>query len=194
MAKKDDILNTVKAAATHGFDPLDIALAIDSFARLLAADVEPREAFKKAFTLRETGPAELHRAAYELQTQPQVEKLVAQYRSENKAKAEAKRAEAEAAAYDLRIAMADARLAYETARDRGNASAMVAASQLMAKLHGLLIDKQEIKHGPMKNMSDEELDAEIAKYAAIAAIDKVKNGNGQEAASAGAEGEGAAGG
>lgn len=173
MAKKDDILNTVRAATTHGFDPLDIALAIDAFARLLAADVEPRDAFKKAFNLKETGPAELHRAAYELQTQPQVEKLVAQYRAENKAKADAKRAEAEAVAYDLRIAMADARLAYQTAADRGNASAMVAASQLMAKLHGLLIDKQEVRQGPLKNLSDEELDAEIAKYAAIAVIDTV---------------------
>lgn len=193
VSRSKDVLKRIEAAMSHGFDPMDIALAIDSFARLLASGTEPRDAFKKAFALKETGPAELHRAAYELSQLPQVEKLVATYKAELKQKADAKRAEAEAVRYDIRQAMTDARLAYETAADRGNASAMVAASQLMAKLHGLLIDKQEIKHGPMKHLSDDELDAEIAKYAGIAIIDKVKNGTGQEATAASTSREGAAG-
>ena len=193
MSRNKDVLKRIEAAMSHGFDPLDIALAIDSFARLLAGGVEPRDAFKKAFSLKETSPAELHRAAYELGELDQVKKLVDQYKAELKAKADAKRAEAEAVQYDLRQAMVDARLAYETAADRGNASAMVAASQLMAKLHGLLVEKTEVKHGPLKGLSDDELDAEIAKYASIAVIDKVKNEPGQAPAAASTSREGAAG-
>jgi hypothetical protein len=175
VAKKD-VLNRIQAAMTHGFDPIDIALAIDTFARHVGNGIEPRDSMMKAFGLKETAPAELHRAAMELLEMPQVTKLVDEYKAENKSKADAKRAAAESVTYDIGRAMTDARLAYDTACERGNASAMVAASQLMAKLHGLLVDKQEVKHGPLKGLSDDELDSEIAKYAAISVIDKAKNG------------------
>lgn len=175
MAKKD-VLDRIQAAMTHGFDPIDIAMAIDAFARHVANGLEPRDAMSRGFGLKTTTPAELNRAALELMELPQVAKLIVDYKAEIKAKADAKRASAESVVYDIGRAMTDARLAYDTACERGNASAMVAASQLMAKLHGLLVDKQEVKHGPLKGLSDDELDSEIAKYAAIAVIDKAKNG------------------
>lgn len=176
MATSKNVMASIEAAMTHGLDPTGVALSIDRFARLVAEGKEPVVAFRTVFDMKKASSSHIYAAAHTLMVKTAVKDLIEHYKKEyvNEQARKQKEAEGKTHEYDIKQAMVDARLAFESAKERGNASAMVAASTLMAKLHGLLVDKQEVKHGPMKHMSDAELDGEIAKYAAMGVIDKAK--------------------
>lgn len=59
--------------------------------------------------------------------------------------------------YDLKTAMKEAMEAYEVAKDRGNGGAMVAATTLRAKLYGLLVERKEVRTGPLDDLGYDEL-------------------------------------
>lgn len=64
------------------------------------------------------------------------------------------------------------------ARENGQPAAAVSALMGIAKLHGLLIDKKEIRSGPLDAKSDDELDAIIRGAAAEAKISLGVEGKG----------------
>lgn len=68
----------------------------------------------------------------------------------------------------------------ELARQNGQPAAAVSALMGVAKLHGLLIDKKEIRSGPLDAKSDDELDAIIRRTAAEAQISLGPSGKGAE--------------
>lgn len=59
--------------------------------------------------------------------------------------------------YRLEQAMSEAGEAFTVAKTAGNGGAMVAAVQLRAKLNGLLIERKEIRTGPLDDASTEML-------------------------------------
>ena len=75
----------------------------------------------------------------------------------------------EEAQYALKDAMDEAREAFDVAKGKENGGAMVAAVALRAKLNGLLIDRSEVKTGPLDNLEHDEI---RALNAAISAIEK----------------------
>lgn len=70
-------------------------------------------------------------------------------------------------AYGIEDAMKEAQAALELATDKGNAGAAVAAIQLRAKLMGLLVEKREVRSGPLDGMRPDELEAMNAAVTAI---------------------------
>lgn len=70
--------------------------------------------------------------------------------------------------YDLKAAMEEAKEAFEVAKRKENGGAMVAAATLRAKLNGLLVDRSEIRTGPLDNLDHDELKQLNAAIAAIA--------------------------
>lgn len=67
--------------------------------------------------------------------------------------------------YGIEQAMAEAREAFEVAKEKGNGGAMVAATQLRAKLNGLLIERREVRTGNLDEVPDGKLDEIIAAKA-----------------------------
>lgn len=67
--------------------------------------------------------------------------------------------------YTVETAMAEAAEAMKFAVKRGNPGALVAAITLRAKISGLLIDKKEIKVGPLDKLSHDDLRALTAAFA-----------------------------
>lgn len=59
--------------------------------------------------------------------------------------------------YGLEEAMAEAQEAFEVAREKGNGGAMVAAATLRSKLNGLLVDRKEVRTGPLDSLGNDEL-------------------------------------
>jgi len=59
--------------------------------------------------------------------------------------------------YGLEQAMREAEEAFAVARAKENGGAMVAAVQLRARLNGLLVEKKEIRTGPLDDASTEML-------------------------------------
>jgi phage terminase small subunit len=66
--------------------------------------------------------------------------------------------------HDVTVASMTAELeeAREAAMAAGQASAAVQATMGIAKLHGLLVDKREVRH-PIEDLTDEELDRKLAE-------------------------------
>ena len=58
----------------------------------------------------------------------------------------------ESTQYGLKTAMQEALDAYEVARGANNGGAMTAAATLRAKLNGLLIERKEIRTGPLSSL------------------------------------------
>jgi hypothetical protein len=64
--------------------------------------------------------------------------------------------------------MLEADEAFKVAKSKENGGAMVAAATLRAKLNGLLVDKKEIRTGPLDGLDHEQLKALDAAIAALA--------------------------
>lgn len=65
----------------------------------------------------------------------------------------------ERVSYGIEEAMKEASAALDLANARGNPGAAVAAVQLRAKLMGLLVEKREVRSGPLDGMRPDELEA-----------------------------------
>jgi phage terminase small subunit len=70
--------------------------------------------------------------------------------------------------YGLEQAMQEAAEAFLVAKGKENGGAMVAAVNLRAKLNGLLVDRSEIRTGPLDGIEHAELKALNAAIAAVA--------------------------
>lgn len=73
----------------------------------------------------------------------------------------------EALQYGLKEAMSEAAEALEVCREKQNGGAMVAAITLRAKLSGLMIEKKEIRTGPLDGLPPQEAASLIEAIDAI---------------------------
>ena len=73
--------------------------------------------------------------------------------------------------YDRAAAMAEAKQAFDVSLSKGNGPGMVAATQLRAKLNGLIVEKAEIKTTAIDELSDED---SLAVLNALTAISKAR--------------------
>lgn len=86
----------------------------------------------------------------------------------------------EKTAYGLAEAMREAEDARAFAMTLDNPNAVIAAIALKAKLNGLLIDRKEIRTGPLESTTDDELDSIIRRSATEAQISFGVAGEGAE--------------
>jgi phage terminase small subunit len=86
----------------------------------------------------------------------------------------------EKTAYDLTKAMQETDEALRLALAKENPGAAVAAITLRSKLNGLLVDKKEIRTGPLGEKSEAELDDIIRRAAAEAQVSLGAGGEGPE--------------
>lgn len=86
----------------------------------------------------------------------------------------------EKTAYGLAEAMAEVEEARQFAVSLDNPNAVIAAVSLKAKLNGLLIDRKEIRTGPLEATTDDELDRIIRGAAAEAQVSLGAPGKGSE--------------
>lgn len=86
----------------------------------------------------------------------------------------------EKTAYDLAKAMQETDEALRLALAKENPGAAVAAITLRSKLNGLLVDKKEIRTGPLEEKSEAELDDIIRRAAAEAQVSFGPGGEGPE--------------
>lgn len=82
---------------------------------------------------------------------------------------ELRRSAADKVGYGLQQAMLEAERAYKVAEEGRNGGAMVAAATLRAKLNGLLIDRKEIRTGPLDDLTRDDLKAIDAALSTIGA-------------------------
>lgn len=83
-------------------------------------------------------------------------------------------------AYDLAAAMIEAEDALNLAKTVNNPGAAVAAITLRAKLSGLLIERKEVRTGPLDAASDDELDRIIRSAATEAQVSLGAPGEGSK--------------
>lgn len=74
--------------------------------------------------------------------------------------------------YGLQEAMLEAEDAFKVSKMKENGGAMVAAVTLRAKLQGLLIERKEVRTGPLDDMPADELEAMDAAIEAIRAASR----------------------
>lgn len=132
----------------------------EHFAQLVAKGEAPQNAYVLA-GYSEQGAAQ---SASRLLKHAEVLRRIAQIRA-----AVSERA-IEKTAYGLAEAMAEVEEARKFAVSLDNPNAVIAAVSLKAKLNGLLIDKKEIRTGPLDSATDDELDRIIRSAAAEAEI------------------------
>ena len=109
------------------------------------------DAYRAAYGQRKQPDKVMWEMASSLLARPNVRKRV-NFLTEQKTKVVV-----EQAGYSLIDAMRDARGAYEVAREKGNGGAMTAAATLMSKLYGLLIERREVRTGPLDALEPAEL-------------------------------------
>jgi len=105
------------------------------------------DAYRKAFDASRMTKANINQKAHKLLRKPEVERAINKHRAKM----------AEQFEYDLRAAMADAREAYTFAKQTNNAGAMVSAATLMAKLNGRLVERREVRSGPLDQIPTDDL-------------------------------------
>ncbi len=119
----------------------------ERFCRAYLETGNASQAYRLAYDTRASKPTTVNRSAAELMDNPKIAARIAELRQPV----------VERAQYSLMHAMRDARGAYEVAKKKGNGGAMVAAATLMAKLHGLLVERREVRASPLDNLTTIEL-------------------------------------
>lgn len=105
------------------------------------------DAYRAAYDAEKMKPETVQRKACELMKDSKITARVAALRTPVVQKLQ----------YGLEQAMREAEEAFAVARAKENGGAMVAAVQLRARLNGLLVEKKEIRTGPLDDASTEML-------------------------------------
>lgn len=127
------------------------------------------EAYRRVYCSENMKPTSINRAVTELLANPNIQAYLATLRAEVEKKVVS--AVANTAIYDRAAAMAEAKEAYDVSASKGNGAGMVAATQLRAKLNGLIVDKAEVKTSVIDELSDED---SLAVLNALTAISKAR--------------------
>lgn len=105
------------------------------------------DAYRAAYDAEKMKPETVQRKACELMKDGKVSARIAALRTPVVQRLQ----------YGLEQAMREAEEAFAVAKAKENGGAMVAAVQLRAKLNGLLVEKKEIRTGPLDDASTEML-------------------------------------
>lgn len=105
------------------------------------------DAYRAAYDAEKMKPETVQRKACELMKDGKVSARIAALRTPVVQRLQ----------YGLEQAMREAEEAFAVARAKENGGAMVAAVQLRARLNGLLVEKKEIRTGPLDDASTEML-------------------------------------
>lgn len=105
------------------------------------------DAYRAAYDAEKMKPETVQRRACELMKDSKITARVSELRTPVVQRLQ----------YGLEQAMREAEEAFAVARAKENGGAMVAAVQLRARLNGLLVEKKEIRTGPLDDASTEML-------------------------------------
>lgn len=121
----------------------------EAFAQAIVSGMNQSDAYRAAYNAGSMSAATINVKASELMANGKVAVRVQELR----------KPAVEAAQYGLKEAMAEAAEAMAVAREKENGGAMVAAVTLRAKLSGLLVDRKEVRSGPLDGLPPEDLKA-----------------------------------
>lgn len=121
----------------------------EAFALAVVSGMNQSDAYRSAYDAGKMKPTTVTVKASELMTDGNVAVRIAELRAPV----------AQAVQYGLEQAMMEAQEAFEVSKAKENGGAMVAAATLRAKLNGLLIDRKEVRTGPLDEMDFESVRA-----------------------------------
>lgn len=119
----------------------------EAFCQAIVSGISQADAYRKAYDAKSMKPAVVQNKASLLMKKGEV-----RVRIEN-----LRRPVIEKLQYGLEQAMAEAAEAFAVSKAKEQGGAMVAAVQLRAKLNGLLVDRSEVRTGPLDGLTHEEL-------------------------------------
>lgn len=121
----------------------------EKFCQAVVSGLNISDAYRSAYDAGGMKPATVNRSAKELTDNPKIAARVQALR----------KPVVEEVQYGLKQAMSEAQQAFDVALEKGNGGAMVAAATLRAKLNGLLVERKEIRTGPLDGLPTDELEA-----------------------------------
>jgi phage terminase small subunit len=123
----------------------------EAFAQAVAAGKSQSDAYREAGYGPNMTAKQVHEEACKLAANPKLVQRIAELRKPviEEVQRQVK--------YDLFQAMKEAEEAFEVAKLKQNGGAMTAAATLRAKLNGLLVEKREIRTGPLDDLGRDEL-------------------------------------
>lgn len=125
----------------------DLTPKQEKFCQGVVKGLSQADAYRSAYNAKNMKPEVVQVKASELMANGKVKVRVAELRKPVVEKVQ----------YGLEQAMREAEDALQVAKAKENGGAMVAAVQLRAKLNGLLVEKKEIRTGPLDDASTETL-------------------------------------
>lgn len=132
----------------------------EAFCQAVVSGLSQADAYRKAYDARNMKPPTVQKRASELMANGEVKGRVQALRKPVVTKLQ----------YGLEQAMTEAHDAYEVAKKKENGGAMVAAATLRAKLNGLLVERRELRHGPLQEVPEADLDKLIVEKAREAGV------------------------
>jgi len=114
----------------------------EAFALAVVSGMSQADAYRATYSAGNMKPETVQESASRLMADRKVSARVAELRAPIIAKVQ----------YGLEDAMREAAEAFEVSRAKENGGAMVAAATLRAKLNGMLIDRKEVRTGPLDGM------------------------------------------
>ena len=121
----------------------------EAFCHAIVSGMTQADAYRSAFNASKMKAATIQEAASRLMADSKVSARVAELRAPVVEKLQ----------YNLEQAMLEAAEAFEVSRSKENGGAMVAAVTLRAKLNGLLVERKEIRTGPLDGLEHDQLKA-----------------------------------
>lgn len=137
----------------------------EKFCQAIVSGMNQSDAYRHAYDASKTKPDVVNVKASQLMANGKVKVRVAELRKPVVAAVQAK------AVYGLEQAMAEAAEAMEICRNKEQGGAMVSAVVLRSKLNGLLIERKEVRTGPLDDLPVDQL---LAMQQAIDAIRRAR--------------------
>lgn len=129
----------------------------EAFAQAIASGMNQSNAYRAAYNAGTMSAATINVKASQVMANGKVSVRVAELR----------KPVIDALQYGIKEAMAEAEEALQVCRAKENGGAMVSAITLRSKLMGLLVEKKEIRSGPLDGMPAQEAAALIETIDAI---------------------------
>lgn len=130
----------------------------EAFCQAIMSGMSQADAYRKAYDAGNMKAETIQKRASELMGNGEVAGRVQELRAPVVAELQ----------YDLKTAMLEAEDAFKVAKTKENGGAMVAAVTLRAKLNGLLVERSEVRTGPLDGLEHEELKQINAAIGALA--------------------------
>jgi len=119
----------------------------EKFCQFVISGLNQSDAYRAAYSCGKMKDKTINNRAYELMKNGDVAGRISELRSPVVKKLQ----------YTLEKAMEEAEDALKVSREKEQGGAMVAAVTLRAKLNGLLVDRKEIRTGPLDDLNFSEL-------------------------------------